>query len=397
MFFKKKTQAPPKPPKSFMREWGEAAFFAIFAATFIRWIFLEAYKIPTPSMEKSLLVGDFLFVSKFHYGARTPQTPLQLPLTHQTMWFSNNVKSYLDWVQLPMYRLPGFSEIKRNDVVVFNYPPGGDHPFKSVPPEKEYPADLKTNYIKRCVAIAGDELSVKDQQVYVNGQPSENAPKMQHSYIIAAKQVITDKTFLKYDITDDVQDAVPFEYIALINPEVAEKFKDQKDIHYYVVNTLPETVKTLKTFDFIAEVVPVQQKSGMASDRFFAKSEGENWNQDNFGTIFVPKAGAKVEMTPKNVALYGYLIKKYEYNENVELKGDKIFIGGKEIQTYEFKQNYYFMMGDNRHNSLDSRYWGFVPEDHIVGKGFMIWLSLDPNGEGFFSSIRWDRIGKFIE
>jgi signal peptidase I len=296
-----------------------------------------------------------------------------------------------------MYRLPGISEIKRNDVVVFNYPPGSDHPFVSVPPEKEYPTDLRTNYIKRCVAIAGDELSVKNQQVYVNGQAAENPPKMQHSYIIAARQQIPQKTFIKFDITDEVREAIPFEYVALINPELAEKFKDQRSsLNFYMVNTLAETVKTLKTFDFIADIVPVEQKQGMASERFFAKIEGEDWNQDNFGPIYVPKAGAKIEMTPKNVALYGYLIKRYEYHQNVELKEGKIYIGGKEIRDYTFKQNYYFMMGDNRHNSLDSRYWGFVPEDHIVGKGFMIFLSMDPNGEGL-GSIRWDRIGKFIE
>ena len=194
-----------QPPKSKLREWGDAILFAVVAATLIRWLIMEAFTIPTPSMEKSLLVGDFLFVSKFHYGTRTPKTPLQVPLTHQKIWLTN-IPSYLDWIQLPQYRLPGFTSIKRNDVVVFNVPGIAENNFEEFDKSKwiDYPVDLKTNYIKRCVAVPGDALEIRDQQIYINGEKGENPENMQFSYVVESKSGISDRVLDKNNIDDPV-------------------------------------------------------------------------------------------------------------------------------------------------------------------------------------------------
>ena len=203
----KKTK--PEKPKTKVREWTDAIVFAVIAATIIRWLLLEAFTIPTPSMEKSLLVGDFLFVSKMHYGARTPATPLQMPLTHQKIW-GTNIPSYLDWINLPQFRLPGFSEVKRNDIVVFNYPP-----------EFQYPVDLKTNYIKRCVAVAGDVIEVKDMQVYINNEPMDNPERMQFRYFVETPETINQRVFEKYDISEKYK--VNGGYMVFTSPNTANE------------------------------------------------------------------------------------------------------------------------------------------------------------------------------
>jgi signal peptidase I len=351
--------------KSALREWIDAIVFAVIAATLIRWFLIEAFTIPTPSMEKSLLVGDFLFVSKFHYGARTPQTPLQIPLTHQKIW-GTDIPSYLDWIQLPLFRFPGISDIKNNDVVVFNYPP-----------EDNYPTDLKTNYIKRCIGIAGDVIEVKSQQVYINGKAAENPPLMETSYDIQSTGTINERKFKQLDITDI--------------------YATSKG---YIVQTTPETSKKLKEeVDVIKSVTQIMNDKGTMSEQVYPMAEGFDWSIDNFGPLEIPKEGKTITMDKNNLALYSKIITHYDGNKNAEIKDGKLLIDGKEVKEYTFKQNYYFMMGDNRHNSQDSRIWGFVPEDHILGKGLLVWWSIDPDGGvgNLFSRIRWGRIGMLIK
>ncbi|MCI0750799.1 MAG: signal peptidase I [Flammeovirgaceae bacterium] len=375
---KKKEDNQPAKPKSKVREWADAIVFAVVAATLIRWLIMEAYTIPTPSMENSLLVGDFLFVSKFHYGTRTTTTPLQVPLTHQKIWFTE-IPSYLDWIKLPQYRLPGFTSVKRNDVVVFNIPP------KELNENKDYPVDLKTNYIKRCVAISGDTLKVRDRQVYVNGKASENPPKMQFSYLVKANNDINERILNKYNLYD-------YEVIGRPGDGVI-----------YQMYMTPDIAKELQALPFIQEIkVATFNMEGFdtrtpqtVESNIFPDAKLLPWNGDFYGPLVVPKEGMTITIDSISVATYGRTIVEYDHNDDAKVENGKLFIDGKVISQYTFNQNYYFMMGDNRHNSLDGRYWGFVPEDHIVGKAFFIWLSIDPN-KSFFNKIRWSRFFNLI-
>ena len=343
-------------PKTKVREWTDAIVFAVIAATIIRWLLLEAFTIPTPSMEKSLLVGDFLFVSKMHYGARTPATPLQMPLTHQKIW-GTNIPSYLDWIKLPQFRLPGFSEVKRNDIVVFNYPP-----------EFNYPVDLKTNYIKRCVAVAGDVIEVKDMQVYINNEPVDNPEKMQFRYFIETRETINPRVFDKYDIS--------------------EKFKVNGG---YMVFTSPKTANELSSLQFITNVRVIEAEAEVAEVRIYPNATKYPWNVDFWGPITIPAEGMTINVNDETMTKYGTVIEYYEGHDLVEVLNGTLKIDGESISSYTFKQDYYFMMGDNRHNSEDSRFWGFVPADHIVGKALFIWMSIDPS-KSFFKKIRWSRL-----
>lgn len=370
----------PEQKKTPVQEWTDAIVFAVVAATLIRWLIMEAYTIPTPSMEKSLLVGDFLFVSKFHYGTRTTTTPLQVPLTHQKIWFTD-IPSYSELIKLPQYRLPGITKVKREDVVVFNVPPRELNEFK------DYPVDLKTNYIKRCVAIAGDTLQIRNGQVYVNGQPEQNPPLMQRSYIVVANSDINERILRKYKLYD-------YEVVGRPGDGVV-----------YQMFLTEELANELRKLNFIREV-KVATYNG--SEGFGARTEKTvepnifpdaklfPWNGDFFGPLVIPKKGMTINIDEKTLATYGSTIMQYDHNQDVKIENGKLTIGGKEITQYTFKQDYYFMMGDNRHNSLDSRYWGFVPEDHIVGKAFFIWLSLDRNAD-FINKIRWNRFFKLIK
>lgn len=381
-FWKKKTEEKETrvEPKSKLREWGDAILFAVIAATLIRWLIMEAYTIPTPSMEQSLLVGDFLFVSKFHYGSRTTTTPLQIPLTHQKIWFTD-IPSYTEWIRLPQYRLPGISHVKRNDVVVFNVPP------IELNDNIDYPVDLKTNYIKRCVAISGDTLRVVNRQVYVNGKASENPPLMQYSYLVTSNDEINPRILKRYKIYDG-------EIVGRTGNSVV-----------YQMNLTEELAAELRKLNFIQDVKiatyngmdgygPRTEK--MVESNIFPDSKLFPWNGDFYGPLVIPKEGMTITIDEKTLATYGNTITEYDHNEKVKIENGKLFIEGKEVSQYTFKQNYYFMMGDNRHNSLDSRYWGFVPEDHIVGKAFFIWLSIDRNAD-FLNKIRWNRFFKLIE
>lgn len=363
-----------KKKKSPAREWFDSILFAVVAATLIRWLFFEAFTIPTPSMENSLLVGDFLFVSKLHYGTRTPKTPLQVPLTHQTIW-GTNIPSYTSLIQLPQYRLPGFSEVKRGDVVVFNYPP-----------ELQHPVDLKTNYIKRCVGIPGDKVEVRDLQVYANGQAMENPPRMENEYFVATTTAVNEeKVFRENGIS---------EFNSFTDGE-NDTIKGNEQMGYLVFTTT-EIAAKLKTYDFVKSITLVKTDNGITEPMLYPNSSLFKWNRDNYGPITVPKEGMTVQLTPENVAMYGPVIKNYEDNEDVVVDEKSVKVGGKVITSYTFKQDYYFMMGDNRHNSADSRYWGFVPMDHIVGKAVFVWMSIDPNPTSFFNKIRWSRIFRVI-
>ena len=361
--------------KSAIREWFDSILFAVVAATLIRWLFFEAFTIPTPSMENSLLVGDFLFVSKLHYGTRTPKTPLQVPLTHQTIW-GTNIPSYSDAIQLPQFRLPGFSEVQRGDVVVFNYPP-----------ELQHPVDLKTNYIKRCMGLPGDKLEVRDLQVFANGVAVPNPARMEDEYFVATTtaNINEEKVFLQNDISD---------YSAY-----TETFNDTipgNDQPGYLIKTTSDITAKLRQYDFVKGISLVKASKDIIEPGLFPKSDLFKWNRDNYGPVTVPKKGVTVNLTPENVAMYGAVIHDYEGNDDVVVDEKMIKIAGKAISSYTFKQDYYFMMGDNRHNSADSRYWGFVPMDHVVGKAVFVWMSIDPNPTSFLGKIRWSRLFRII-
>ncbi len=352
-----------KKKKSATREWVDALVFAVVAASLIRWLLLEPFTIPTASMEKSLLVGDFLFVSKMHYGTRVPMTPLQVPLTHQKIW-GTEIPSYSDAIKIPYMRLPGFSDVERNDVVVFNYPV-----------EFQYPTDLKTNYIKRAVGISGDVVEIKAGNLSVNGEAAFLPEEMQYSYRVTANRQLNADFFSDYGVDrDSFYSYSNGSFLVFATDQVAERLQTS-------------TVITSVTKD----IRPAGGEAGV-----FPDGVALGWNRDNFGPLTVPAKEWTVEMNTENVQRYGFTIEKYEGHENVEIREGQLFIDGQQVQSYTFKQNYYFMMGDNRHDSLDSRYWGFVPEDHIVGKAWFLWLSLDKH-ESMFNKIRWRRFFKGID
>jgi signal peptidase I len=364
--------------KSAFREWWDSVLFAVVAATLIRGLFLEAYTIPTGSMEKTLLVNDFLFVSKVHYGARTPKTILQVPLTHQKIWFTE-LPSYLDWIQLPNLRLPGFTHVKNGDVVVFNYPGCPERPDEFGGFDK-YPVDLRTNYIKRCIGIAGDVIESRNAQVFVNNKQFDNPPNLQKWVKIECNTNINPKLFTKLGITE--------------RGSASENGK-----YFYDITTTEAALKDLKEMDFVTHVYPDLIAPGDTNTNYGSFPYGSKLirnNRDNFGPITVPKKGMTIQLDEKNLALYKGVITTFDLNENAEFKEGKIFIDGKAISEYTFKQDYYFMMGDNRYESDDSRYWGFVPADHIVGKAVFIWMSLDKDGS-FLNKIRWSRLFSLIK
>ena len=367
--YKGKATEIPKEKKALPLEWMEAIVFAVFAATFIRWVYMEAYVIPTSSMESNLLVGDFLFVSKAEYGPRTPKTPLQLPLTHAKIW-GTEIPSYLSFVELPHLRFPSFGKVERNDVVVFNYPVNDHYNSNG---NGYHPMDLKTHYIKRCVAIPGDTIEVRSGQVYINGEIGENPEILQFSYQIEAKQQLPDRFF------DD------------------HKMRErQSSGSLSIVHTTPETAATVGSFDFINSITKRESEEGTADVGIFPDGSYFKWNKDFYGPLEVPFRGMKIVIDEFALAKYGSTIANYEDWESVEMDKDKLMIDGNSITEYTFTRDYYFMMGDNRHNSADSRYWGFVPEDNIVGEASFIWMSFETRASGF-NKIRWNRLLQSIE
>jgi signal peptidase I len=376
--------------KSIVGEWLKSISFAVVVATLIRWFFFSAFVIPTPSMENSLLVGDYLFVSKLHYGAATPVTPLQVPLSHQTIW-GTSIRSYLDMIRLPQFRLPGFTDVKRGDVVVFNLPV--EHPdlyqkYGTVLPDlRPHPVDLRTNYIKRCIAQPGDQLRVKDGHIIVNGQPVVDPIRMQSEYFVATTGPVNEKNVFRKNGVSEIS-------------AYTETFGDtihSNDVFGYILYTTKDIAEGLKRHDFVKSVTRIFAQPGQKEPYFYPNRTDLRWNKDQYGPIMVPGKGTTINLTAQNVAMYGEVIKCYESNKNVRLDGENIFLGGQIIKKYTFKQDYYFMMGDNRHQSADSRYWGFVPRDHIVGKAVFVWMSIDPNPVRLIDKLRWKRLFRVIQ
>jgi signal peptidase I len=391
-----------KVKKGAVREWVDAIIFAVVAATIIRTFFIEAYTIPTSSMEGSLLRGDFLFVSKVSYGPRVPITPLSFPFVHHTLPLTSTTKSYLEWLKLPYYRYPGMGDIERYDAVVFNYPDGDtlstvfqsnesyyslvrNYGRKEVRNNKRRygdiiarPVDKRENYIKRCVGLPGDTLEVIDQQVYINGSKLENPEYLQFSY-----QVVTDGSRLSDRLTDRLG---IMEVVQSGNPSISYAYMND------------DAARELSETPIVKTVTKLRHAGGNPDDlkRIFPYDPAYNWSVDNFGPLYIPEAGKTVEINPGNISLYRRAIHAYEGHE-LEVKDDMVYVDGKPSDTYTFEMDYYFMMGDNRHNSADSRYWGFVPENHIVGKAVFVWLSLDPNKSWFQGKIRWDKLFRIVK
>ena len=365
-FWKKKKKKKHK-SKSEFRSWIDAIGFAIIAATILRTFLIEAYTIPTSSMEKSMLIGDFLFVSKVAYGPRVPMTPLAVPLVHHTVPFFGT-KSYSESLKFPYHRMKGLGKIKRNDCVVFNWPA-----------EKlGRPIDKKENYVKRCVGIPGDILELTESELIVNGAPQEvfKGIKEQWHYKLKTNGTGLNTKILyeKYDITEGGYGRNRNEYnLTLTN----------------------ENRDALASFSNISSIIRKVEKKGVFANYIFPHNENYAWNIDNFGPIKVPAAGDKINLTITNLLIYKDIIERYE-NNKLEIIENQIYINDKLSENYIFKMNYYWMMGDNRHNSADSRFWGFVPENHIVGKALFIWMSWDKNAKGI-NKIRWDRLFKSVK
>jgi signal peptidase I len=325
------------------------------------------------------LINDFLFVSKVHYGARTPKTILQVPLTHQKIWFTE-IPSFSDAIQIPNFRLPGFTSVKNGDVVVFNYPgcPERPDPYGGF---DKYPVDLRTNYIKRCIGIGGDVVDIRNSEVYVNNKKFDNATGTQKYYKIESNTNINEKLFEKLGIEN--------------KGEGSENGKI-----YYSINATESALAELKKYDFVTNIFPDIIAKGDTSDQNYNAFPHQTTlfsnNRDNFEPFTVPKKGMKIQLTDKNIAMYKSVITVFDLNKNAEYKNGKIFIDGKQVNEYTFNQDYYFMMGDNRYESDDSRFWGFVPADHIVGKAVFIWMSIDANGS-LLNKIRWSRLFSLIK
>jgi signal peptidase I len=370
--FRKKTKE--VKPKSFIREWSDAILFAVVAATLIRWTTVEAFVVPTSSMENTVLVGDYLFVSKFHYGTRTVRTPLQIPLTHQKIW-GTEIPSFLPWIELPYYRLPGISEVKRGDVVVFNVPPVTMN--KGV----KYPIDLKTYYVKRCVALPGDKLEIRSGQIFINNEPQALPLHAKFSYLVEAKDEINKRNLVALGL-----DSEDYYYLG--------RSTDGKAIYRMLLTG--ESVEEIKSLPYISSIQKDYTRSENPDEGIFPKNKSDRWNGDNYGPILMPKKGMEISINDSTLAVYGEILSLYEGHKDILLKEDNMMLDGKNVEKYTFKQDYYFMMGDNRHNSLDSRYWGFVPEDHITGKALFIWMSLDGEAD-LFNKVRWNRIFSMIK
>jgi signal peptidase I len=371
------------------KEWLNSVVWAVMAALVIRWLLFTAFVIPTPSMENTLLVGDYLFVSRLHYGTTTPITPLQIPLTHQKIW-GTDIPSYLDWIQLPPWRLPGFSEVQRGDVVVFNLPV--EHPnllaqYQTILPDLHaYPVDLRTNYIKRCVALPGEIFEIKESQVVTNGIVWANPVRMQAEYFVATDRAVNEVNVFKKNGV--------WEYSRFFdNSDTSAADASASGYHIY---TTPEIAQRLSTLDFVKYVNPVRWNKGVKQIGIYPQTAKMHWNIDHFGPFKIPQRGMEIMLTPENVALYADVILWHEGNQGISREADQLMQSGQVLKSYTFKQDYYFMMGDNRHQSADSRFWGFVPKDHIVGKAVFVWMSLDPDPIRLLDKIRWSRIFRVI-
>ena len=414
-------------PVRVLMSWVDAIIFALVAVYFINQFFFQNYVIPSSSLEKSLLRGDYLFVSKLSYGPRIPQTPLTMPLTQHTMPVIGT-KSYIEWPHWDYRRVPGFGHVELNDIVVFNYPAGdsvmSNNQYQaqdyyqncyaygmqamgnsvqvdSLTPQQQWdyyqkvmnaganfikaneqqfgeiitrPTDRRENYVKRCVGLPGQTLQIKDQKVYVNGKMNKEPDNVQYTYFVRFKQALPDATLEQLEITiEDLQSNGAYGYMPLTH-NTAEALK--------------------KMTDYVESVRPVTDADRVESGKTYPVNANTGWTRDNYGPVWIPAKGQKVTLTMDNIAIYERPIRVYENNELI-VKDGKIFINGKQTNEYTFQMDYYWMMGDNRHNSLDSRYWGFVPEDHVVGKPIFIWLSINPEDLG--PKIRWSRMFRMVD
>ena len=374
----------------------DAAISAIIAAFMLRIFVIEAYTIPTSSMEKTLLVGDYIFVSKIDYGPRLPMTPISLPFAHNVLPFTKSVKSYVEWLKIPYRRLTGFSKIKRSDIVVFNFPEG-DTIVRDVPDKSYYslvrqygrdfilnnhrilvrPIDKRDNYVKRCIGIPGDTVQIIHDVAYINHIRERIPENAEYNYFIKANGNAHDTSvFKKYHVS--LYDINYNNYNSIYEVPLTRG--------NYVMLRDSNKFKAIRRYENIDPT--------FSNYLIFPFSKHYSWTEDNFGPVIVPKKNVTVNLTINNLPLYKRIISVYEKNKLV-IKEDSIFINNEPAQSYTFKMDYYFMMGDNRHNSNDSRYWGFVPENHIIGKAFFVWLSLDKNKKQF-RNIRWNKMFKFI-
>ncbi len=415
-------------PVRFIMSWVDALVFALVAVYFINLYFFQNYVIPSSSLEKSLLTGDYLFVSKLSYGPRVPETPLTMPLTQHTLPIIQT-KSYIEWPHWDYKRVAGLGHVKLNDIVVFNYPAGdtiltepqyandyyncvyayGQQIYDEGTPNPENPASLtpqqqhdyfamiyglgrnylvnnptmfgeidhrptdrQENYVKRCVGLPGQTLQIKNRIVYLDGKPNKEPDNVQYTYFVKLRQPIPDELMQELGISmEDLTSLNQNGYMPLTRKAMLA-LKARKDI-----------------------VASIQLNTGLQASDLYPQNYVTGWTVDNYGPIWIPKKGATVKLTMQNIALYERPIHAYEGND-VEVKNNRIYINGKPATSYTFKMDYYWMMGDNRHNSADSRFWGFVPEDHIVGKPIFIWYSSDPDRKGF-GKIRWKRLFRMVD
>lgn len=425
--------------------WVDAIVFALVAVYFVNIYVFQNYQIPSSSLEKSLLVGDYLYVSKLSYGPRVPNTPLSMPLAQHTLPLVNT-KSYIEWPQWDYKRVPGLGKVKRNDIVVFNFPAGdtvatnyqqtdfyslaynegqrmypnpvnmdsltrkqqravydlyynaGRNLILSNP--KMYgdvvvrPVDRRENYVKRCVGLPGDTLEIRDAQVYIDGKPLENPEDMQLNYLVQTTgPYITEDMFRELGISKDDQAMVTNESLLM------EMGLTHRDAQGRLAPTydLPLTKKMLETLSANKKLVSrIVMEPEMFTGQMYPLNLYTKWDRNNYGPIWIPKKGAIIKLTEDNLPIYERPIRAYEGN-TLEVKEDGIYINGKKTDEYTFKMDYYWMMGDNRHNSADARSWGFVPEDHVVGKPIVVWLSLDKDRGWFDGKIRWNRIFKWVK
>ena len=407
-------------PKTGLGDWVSSILFAIVAATIVHTYFIQPFTIPTSSLEKTLLIGDFLFVSKVHYGARTPMTTVAAPMVHDTIPIAK-VKSYLPHPQLPYFRFPGFEDIEHNDIVVFNWPVDTLYNMYK-PADKKYykPIDKRTNYVKRCVGLPGDSLSVKNGYVYINGKQNvlPDRARLQFFYTVETKTPV-DQSFLDtyeikeytrvYTLAADVweneriqeylkqnqaaldvvsKDSLTVGLSGNLSQEVFNQLKFGISPTVLNVNVTDDLVDKIRSDSRVKSIKKIPSTTWDPS--IFPRDAHFDFNNDNFGPIYIPQAGKTIDLNIDVLPLYKRIITEYE-GHKLSVNGNQISIDGQITNSYTFSQDYYWMMGDNRNNSLDSRSWGYVPFDHVVGKPVFVWMSWDTNGKGL-NKIRWERL-----